>query len=398
MHRMKALPVARLSSIVSSITSVVRDGFGLKSVWIGGGSAPALLDHLFGGNALRMRDIDLVMVADRPVDETLARQIGEAANSPDLQFLPRYVYPRQRSRCGEELWLAGWGVLWSSHGVEVDLSIFHDHTALELNGLLNIDRIRIPLPAGMTLNDIAATMLSSGSAQRSIAHGFAEDPCGGYPSWVHRAPAIVAWNSIHASPIECAIRIVRSCVNKLHLFHLRAELADPLRAAIANGRQRGDRFVRVRNLLKLFHDDRAGIELEMMHSLGAFEGWLPELAELIEHVGDGGLAALFAESDRVGKQDADHHAVFAEAGEQGGDEMSALRLEAMLLSMPAASRDRLLDEVAIAEPTFAALVRKQMPRAERRRVKRPTKATRIPSAAARIHALGAVNAPVDLTT
>jgi hypothetical protein len=278
-------------------------------------------------------------------------------------------------------------VLWTAHGVEVDLSIFHDHTALELNGLLNIDRIRIPLPAGISLNDIGATMLSTGSAQRSIAHGLAEDPCGGYPSWVHRAPAIVAWNSIHASPIECAIRIVRSCVNKLHLFHLRAELADPLRAAIANGRQRGDRFVRVRNLLKLFHDDRAGIELEMMHSLGAFEGWLPELAELIARIGDGGLTSLFAESDRAGKQDPDHHAVFAEAGEQGGDEMSALRLEAMLLIMPPESRDRVLDEVAIAEPTFAELVRKQMPRVERRRGKRPTPKTRIPAAAARIHAL-----------
>ena len=168
---MKALPVARLSSIVSAITSVVRDRFGFNRVWIGGGSAPALLDHLFGGNALRMRDFDLVMVAERPVDETLARQIGEAVDSPDLQFLPRYVYPRQRSRCGEQPWLAGWGVLWSAHGVEVDLSIFHDHTALELNGLLNIDRIRIPLPADVTFDDIAATMLSTGGAQRAIACG-----------------------------------------------------------------------------------------------------------------------------------------------------------------------------------------------------------------------------------
>lgn len=395
---MKALPIARLSSVVSTITNVLRDRFGLSRVWIGGGSAPALLDHLFGGNALRMRDLDLVMVAERPVDESLAREIGAAVDSPDLQFLPRYIYPRRRSRCGEELWLAGWGVLWNAHGLEVDLSIFHDHTALELNGLLNIDRIRIPLPAGVTLNDIGATMLSTGSAQRSIAHGLAEDPCGGYPSWVHRAPAIVAWNDIHASPIQCAIRIVRSCVNKLHIFHLRPELSDPLRAAIANGRERGDRFVRVRNLLKLFHDDRAGIELEMMHSLGAFEAWLPDLAELIERLGAGGLSLLFAESDRAGKQDIDHHALFAQAGEQGGDEMSALRLEAMLLGMPPASRDRVLDEVAIAEPTFAELVRKQMPRVERRRGKRPTPKTRIPAAAARIHALATVNAPVDLTT
>ena len=94
----------------------------------------------------------------------------------------------------------------------------------------------------------------------------------------------------------------------------------------------------------------------------------------------------------------DHHEVFAKAGEQGGDEMSALRLEAVLLSMPATSRDRVLDEVAIAEPTFAELVRKQMPRVERRRGKRPAPKARIPAAASRIHALATVNAPVDLPT
>ncbi len=375
---MKALPVALLSSIASAITTVLRDRFGLSRVWVGGGSAPALLDYLFKGEALRMRDLDLVMVANRPVDETLARQIGEAVDSPDLQFLPRYLYPRMRSRGGEGLWLAGWGVLWNAHGFEVDLSIFHDHTALELNGLMNCDRIRIPLPAEIALKDIAATMISIGDAQRSFGDGLAEDPCGGYPSWVHRAPVIVAWNSIHAAPIECAIRIVRLCVNKLQLVHLRAELADPLRAAIADGRERGDRFVRVRNLLKLFHDDRAGVELEMMHSLGAFDGWLPDIADLIERVGDGGLTLLFAESDRA-KWDIDHRALFARSGEQGGDAVSAKRLEALLLGMPAAGRDCVLQEVAIAEPTFAALVRNQMP-------------------AAPIHALAAVNAPVDLTT
>lgn len=380
MHQMKALPVRRLSSVLASVAAALRDRFGLTRLSIGGGSAPALLDHLFSGTALRMRDLDLILVADRPVDQELARRIGETLDSPDLRFMPRYVYPRRRTRSEREPVIAGWGTLWDAHGVEIDLSIFHDDAALELNGLMNIDRILIPIGPDKSLNEIAAGMLLAGSAEDAIIQGFVRDVCGGYASWVHRSPAIVAWNAIHAAPIEASTRIVRACASKLHLGHLHAELADPLRAAILWGHERGDRFLRVRAIVKLFHDDRAAAELEMMHALGAFKHWLPEIGEVIERLGHGGLASMFTQADREGRRDADHHAAFKLAGEQGGDEVSALRLEALLLSMPAEQRERVLEEVAIAEPLFASLVRNQLPRVELRRtiaVAEPPKPRRV---------------------
>jgi hypothetical protein len=366
MHQMKALPVRRLSSILASVSTALRDRFGLTRLFIGGGSAPALLDHLFSGTALRMRDLDMILIADRPVDQDLARKIGEALDSPELRFLPRYVYPRRRTRSEREPVVAGWGLLWDAQGVEVDLSIFHDDAALELNGLMNIDRILIPITPEKTLNEIAAGLLIGESAEAAIMTGLVRDLCGGYASWIHRAPAIVAWNAIHAAPIECSMRIVRACASKLHLGHLHAELADPLRAAILWGHERGDRFLRVRGIVKLFHDDRAGAELEMMHALGAFAHWLPEIGDVIDRLGHGGLTSLFAQADRDGRKDADHHAAFKLAGEQGGDEVSALRLERLLLNMPEDNREAVLEEVAIAEPMFASLVRNQLPRVERR--------------------------------
>jgi hypothetical protein len=367
MHQMKALPVRRLSSILASVSAALRDQFGLTRLAIGGGSAPALLDHLFSGTALRMRDLDLILVADRPVDQDLARRVGEALDSPDLRFMPRYIYPRRRTRSEREPVIAGWGTLWDAHGVEIDLSIFHDDAALELNGLMNIDRILIPITSDTTLNEVAAGMLIAGSAEASILQGLVRDVCGGYASWVHRSPAIVAWNAIHAAPIEASMRIVRACASKLHLGHLHAELADPLRAAILWGHERGDRFLRVRSIVKLFHDDRAAAELEMMHALGAFKHWLHEIGEVIERLGHGGLGSLFAQADREGRRDADHHAAFKLAGEQGGDEVSALRLEALLLNLQPEQRERVLEEIAIAEPLFASLVRNQLPRVELRR-------------------------------
>jgi hypothetical protein len=375
MHKMKSFPVRRLSAILSRVAAELRDRFGLTNLAIGGASAPALLDHLFSGTALRMRDFDLIAVADRCVEQELARSIGEALDAPELRFMPRYVYPRPRSRGENSLWIAGWGCIWDSEGVEVDLSIFHDDDALGLNGLMNVDRILIPFGADRSLNEIAASMLTLGSPEEAVRTGLVEDPWGGYASWAHRSPAIVAWNAIQASPIECSIRIVRACATKLHVAHMHPELADPLRAAVEQGRERGDRFLRVRNLVKLFHDDRAAVELEMLHAIGAFAHWLPEIGVLIERLGHGGLVAMFHQADRDARKDSDHHLAFAEAGEQGADETSAVRLEAMLLQMRAASRRRVLSEIAFAEPMFAALVEEQLPRVQRR-VARVTPATR----------------------
>jgi hypothetical protein len=199
---------------------------------------------------------------------------------------------------------------------------------------------------------------------------------------VHRSPVIVAWNAIHAAPIECAIRVVRAVANKLHLNHLHPEVAGPLGAALVVGYERGDPFLRVRNLVKLFHDDRAGAELEMLHALGAFLHWLPDVGETIEKLGHGGLIAALTHATREGRKDVQHHAAFAEAGEQGGDELSALRIEALLLTMPISRRERVLDEIAVAEPLFASLVRSQLPRIARRAprsVPRPARPRALPA-------------------
>ncbi|HJQ35581.1 MAG TPA: hypothetical protein VKB93_00435 [Thermoanaerobaculia bacterium] len=367
---MKALPVRRLSGVLSLVAGELRDRFGLTRLAIGGSSAPALLDHLFTGSALRMRDFDLIALADRPVDQQLVCDIGQALEGDELRFLPRYIYPRMRAREDQQLWTAGWGVLWDSGGMEVDLSVFHDASALSLNGLMNVDRILVPFSAETSLNEVAARMLVAGNAEHALAEGLFEDPWGGYASWVRRSPVIIAWNAIHCAPIECAIRIVRAAANKLHLNHLNPEMADPLRAAVLFGHERGERFLRVRTLVKLFHDDRAGAELEMLYDLGVFEHWLPEVGEAIERVGEGGLVTLFANADRESRTDMQHHEAFAEAGQQGGDEVSAVRIEALLLQMSPTKRDRVLEEIAIAEPLFATLVRNQIPRVAARRAPR----------------------------
>jgi len=62
MHDMKEVPIGRLAAILARVLPVLRNA-GLTDVAIGGSSAPALLDHLFAGRALQMRDFDLIVVA-----------------------------------------------------------------------------------------------------------------------------------------------------------------------------------------------------------------------------------------------------------------------------------------------------------------------------------------------
>lgn len=359
MHEMKAVPLARLAAIVARVIPVLHEA-GLTDVSIGGASAPALLDHLLAGAQLRMRDFDLIAVAGRPVDAALLRRIGETLDAPDFRLLPRYIYPRKRSRGGPELWTAGWGAIWDARGVEVDVSVFHDEAAIELNGLMNVDRIRIPVD-GADLVEVAGRLLRAGSGDAAVAAGLVLDPTGGYAGWTMGAPSLVTLPAVHASPIECAIRVVRTCATKLGLAHLEERLAAPLRAAIRGGHLRGDRFLRVRNVIKLLHDAPAGVELEMLHALGAFAHWLPEIGELVDRLGPGRLSTLFAEADRGKRWTGAHRDAFTAAGEQGGDAISGLHLEALLLEMAPAARQRLLEEVAAAEPTFAALVGSQLP-------------------------------------
>jgi hypothetical protein len=365
MHDMKEVSIGRLAAILARVLPVLRNA-GLTDIAIGGSSAPALLDHLFAGRALQMRDFDLIVVAGRPVEAELLRRIGEALDAPDFRFLPRYVYPRRRARGGPELWTVGWGAIWDALGVEVDVSVFHDEAALELNGLMNVDRIRIPVSEAPGLVDagfvdVAAGLLHCGSGAAALAAGLVVDRSDGYAGWTSAAPSLVAAHAVSASPIECAIRVVRTCAAKLGIEHLDERLASPLRAAIRDGHQRGDRFLRVRNVVKLLHDAKAGVELEMLHELGAFDRWLPEIGGLVHRLGPGSLSMLFAEAERAERRTPAHRAAFAEAGEQGGDAVSRIRLEALLLEMTPAARESLLDEVAVAEPTFAALVRAKLP-------------------------------------
>ena len=292
MHQMKALPVRRLSSILASVSAALRDRYGLTRLYVGGGSALAMLDHLFSGAALRMRDLDMSSSPIGPSTASWRCASARRSTPPELRFLPKYVYARRRTRSAREPVVAGWGALWDAHGVEVDLSMFHDDSALELNGA---DERRSHPHSTAARQDVERDR--GGDPDDGVGRG--RNPRGFGRRSVRRLRQLGAtahppsWPGMRFTPRPSNARCA-SCASA----PARCTAPSPPRARRSSPRgdplgTRARRLLPARaRLVKLLHDDRAVAELEMMHSLGTFSR-PPEIGEVIERLGQGPRPSLF---------------------------------------------------------------------------------------------------------
>lgn len=309
---------------------------GYRSLLITAASATALLDHCFESHPLYMRDFDFVLLANQQVTREWITELGESLSSPSLQFIPRYVWPRQRCHPEHpgEPWNAGWGIVFDADGLEVDLSIFHHAEAHDTNGLLNIHRIRLPLTRQRPLRQLADDLRHS-TPSEALAAGWFEDPWDGYASWRQRRARVVAWHSIELEPIQGAIRIVRDYVQKLHQRRLHPSIARGLRHCIQRGSQVDTAYLDMRNLLKVLTDVEAARELEILEELGVFDAWLPALGRRIAELGFEALADLLDVQDPS--------CPWVEA-----------RLRDLLAQLTEAERTEIIQAVALPEPRLAA--------------------------------------------
>ncbi|NUM41768.1 MAG: hypothetical protein HUU45_09080, partial [Leptospiraceae bacterium] len=71
-----------ISNRIEEFRANLAQHFGIKDIFVGGGSSRAILDHLYDGKPLEMRDLDIFVVAGREVTEDWARSIGQKLESP----------------------------------------------------------------------------------------------------------------------------------------------------------------------------------------------------------------------------------------------------------------------------------------------------------------------------
>lgn len=207
--------LAKLSSQIEDIHRVMATRFGINTVYIVGGSARAVLDAAYGFKPLSMRDLDLFAVSNTSDGTTRRLTDRVAGELTGLGYHRRPVEDRLRGnpalgRKGVN-YNAGYGVFLNRQGdpTTVDLSLLHSEQAFQLNGPLNIDRIRIPIRAGETLVDVWRRM--RGKPYRQVVRdGVVMDQSDGYVGWRTGKLRLVNPGDLWADVERMKPRIVKS--------------------------------------------------------------------------------------------------------------------------------------------------------------------------------------------
>ncbi|MEW6056491.1 MAG: hypothetical protein AB1540_07735 [Bdellovibrionota bacterium] len=327
------------SKTLSEVQSGLYRWFGIGETLIGGGSSRAILDHLYFESPLKMRDFDIFAVANRQVDTILAEAIGRTLESETLgEFSAKDLRPRPRvnpqlPEDDGKNYIAGYGFFWKQKATEVDLSLFHSWSDLELNGILDVDTIMIRVPAHSSLSEVAAAILESPSYGAAKQKGLIYDRFDGYSSWCLKKPQVVHWEELSRDPVQASIRIVRAHV-KMGVYSLQNSLIQRLVSNI-HQEKRLNRLQVVRNFLKVLGDPTAAIELKILEQLGVFDVWAPFLGAVINRFSEVELNHVFSECSPINPRTALNRF------------FSLLRLIGPL------QQEALLTDLSLAEPVLA---------------------------------------------
>lgn len=190
----------QLSGWLASLQCVFASA-GYPEVYIGGGSARDVLDHLYHRAPLSMRDLDLYLLQGRPVvpadvQHIAARVVCQrlAGGDPDrirhkTRANPALPLPARNA------YVTGYGVHLDAPGLPIlSLGVLHSRDDLALNGLFDIDTINLCLPLGARLGLEPVEII---------------DPHGGYTAWRERRPQIVHWAEVQRCYVRHSLRIAR---------------------------------------------------------------------------------------------------------------------------------------------------------------------------------------------
>ncbi len=271
----------QLSDWLCILQKELHDVGQIDKIWIGGGSARAILDHLYFDKTLTMRDLDVFAVAKRRVTaeyvEQFGRDLGDEAfgffSTNDLRNRPRV--PNDKPVLVRNDYVAGWGLHWiRSNGEILDLSVYHSQADLDLNGIFDIDTVMIPLAYDETVVDFA-TRLREVSYEELVAEGKVYDRYGGYDQWTKGEIKIVNWLDIESDPLLKVMRVVRTLF-KMNRDYFTQEEQENFGYLLDHAEVKNP-LQMTRNLLKVLEDDRAEEELRLLQEAKLFKKWLKPL-------------------------------------------------------------------------------------------------------------------------
>lgn len=181
---------------------------GIEDLYICGGSARAILDHIYTGKILQIRDLDIAVLAHCTLSVDMMKTIAEDLERQKIGFNYAHEFS-SRIRMPDQIvvnagieYVAGYGFfMLAPNGSILDLSFFNSRFDLELNGLMDIDTTMIVLHQGESLEEFVKKAKKM-PLNTLIKEGVVLDPHHGYVNWVCHNPNIIRWKEIHGSTSE----------------------------------------------------------------------------------------------------------------------------------------------------------------------------------------------------
>jgi len=281
-----------LSEWIGRIQKLAKKEFGYGTVWIAGGSSRTVLDHVYFKKPLKMRDLDLFFVAGKREEEATAWRLAEAIEKAGIARFERKKI-RAKSRVNPHLppgkaanqqlgYKAGYGIhlVHETHPI-LSLSIFHEAKDLELNGIMNVDKIMIRLEDGQSLAGFAQNVLGKVPYWKLAEQGVIEDKYEGYLAWLEKKPEILNWLSLSVEPPMKSIRILRSYA-KCGYSALPETIQGRFSELVKTAEEPKDHFEMMRSFLKILSDKLVAPQLAMLTSIGTLEFISPELQKSLK--------------------------------------------------------------------------------------------------------------------
>lgn len=263
------------------IVNVAKETFGVDEVSIGGGTARSLVQHLLLGTPFVFRDFDIVFSANQEVTAAKVKEMGLILQKKGLgrfseeNLRPRPRYNPQLPAEQAAKYNAGYGFyVISNEGMEFDVTVFHSEAAMDLNGILDIDKLRVRLDVNKSVADLFSN--------KNLFQAAIVDPDGGLSVVLKGGnPKVSNWPAIQTDPTNAVIRVVRGLA-KFNALPVDELTARKIREFIQQDKK-GNALQMSRNLLKLLEDKVWQSEFDALVKLGLFGSHFKSFASALDN-------------------------------------------------------------------------------------------------------------------
>ena len=222
-----------------------------------------------------MRDLDIFACIEEEMTADKARTMGQYLESPEIgRFSQHDVRPRRRGNPNLPTpeaydYNAGFGLfLVDDADTILDLTVFHSHADLLLNGIMNVDRVRIRLEHGTNLVQQLMPLLRAENT--NLPSVGVEDEFAGYPSWVNSSAELVNEFDVKRAPLETILRIIRGFA-KFDRPNLTENTEAKLRRLMSLAEENIRSFYSIRGLIKILNDRNVVWELQVLRQIGGLK-------------------------------------------------------------------------------------------------------------------------------